>query len=146
MNPSPDSASSSIHHSPNALPFPLVVIRLRRIGQVENDRRMGLGPATVGERAREIDRAVEVERAVGIDVDVKSFEVSRRVDEPDVARLHKVVGDDNVFLVRSDFDVVGANGRLDFVRVVQALDVVEVGDVERRDVVGRRERDCQARK
>lgn len=107
---------------------------------------MRLCAATVRERAGEIDRAVEIERAVGVDVDVKGFEVSRGVDETDVAGLHKVVGDHNVFLVRSDFDVVRADGGLEFVGVVEALDVVEVGDVQRGNVVGRGQRDCEARK
>lgn len=106
---------------------------------------MGFSATTVGERAGEIDRAVETERAVGFDVDVKGFEVSRGVDETDVAGLHKVVGHDNVFLVRSDFDVVGADGGLELIGVIKALDVVEVGDVERGDVVARCDRDCEAR-
>lgn len=79
---------------------------------------MGLGATTVREGAREINRAVEMERAVRVDVDVKSLKVSRGVDETDITSLHKVVGDDDVFLVRGDFDVVGTDGGLVFVRVV----------------------------
>jgi hypothetical protein len=41
-----------------------------------------------------------------------------------------------VLLVRRDLDVVRADGRLVLVRVVEALDVVQVADVERCDVVG----------
>ena len=155
MNPSPSfTVDSSIHRSIAPSPslhtgsfsLRLIVIRLRRICQVKDNRRMRLSATTVGERAGEIDRTVESERAIGVDVDVKSFEVSRRVDETDVARLHKVVGHDNVLLVGGHFDVVRADGRLDLVGVIKPLDVVQVGDVERGDVISRRERDCEARK
>lgn len=117
---------------------------MRRIRQIKDDRRVGLCATTVGVRAGKIDRAAEMERAVRIYVDIKRFEIGRGVDEADVAGLHKVVGDDNVFLIGGDFDVVGADGGLDFIGIIKALDVVEVGDVERGDVVGRCERDCRS--
>lgn len=97
---------------------------------------MRLRTTAVRELAREIDRAVEVEATVVLNVDVQSLEVSGSVDDADVAGLHEVVGDDDVFLVGRDFDVVRAEGGLVGVRVVEALDVVEVGDVEGGDVVG----------
>lgn len=103
---------------------------------------MRLSATAVAESTREIDRAVEMQRAVGLDVDVLSLEVGRGIDKADVARLHKVVGDDDVFLIGGDFDVMRADDGLVFVGVVEALDVVEVGDVERGDVVGGCEGDC----
>lgn len=79
---------------------------------------------------------------VRVDVDVKPLEVCRGIDQANLPRLYKVVGDDNVLLVRCDFDVMRANGRLNLVRVIEALGVIQVRDVERGDVVGRCERHC----
>ena len=98
--------------------------------------------SAVGKRSREIDGAVEVERAVGLQIDVQRFEVCGRVDEPDVFGLQEVVGHDEVLLVGSDFDVMWAYGRLDLVGIVEAFDILEVGDVKGGDVVGCRQGDC----
>ena len=46
-----------------------------------------------------------------------------------------------MLLVGSDLDVVRPDGRLIFIGVVEALDVVQVGDIEGSDVVGGGERD-----
>lgn len=46
-----------------------------------------------------------------------------------------------MLLVRSDLDVVRANGGLVLIGVVKTLDVVQVGDIEGSDVVGGGERD-----
>lgn len=113
----------------------LIIIRILRIRQVKHDSRMRLRPAPARIRSREVDGAVEVQRPVGVDVDVQTLVVGGCIDEADVARLQEVVGDDDVFLVRGHFDVVGADGRLDFGRVVEAFDVGEVRDVEGGDVV-----------
>ena len=97
--------------------------------------RLSTTPALRKDRVK-VNRAVEVQASVGVDIDVESFEISRCIDEADVAGLHEVVGDDDVFLVGGDFDVVGAEGRLDLIGVVETLDVGEVRDVEGCDVVG----------
>jgi hypothetical protein len=47
-----------------------------------------------------------------------------------------------VLLVGSDLDVVGSDGGLILIGVVEALDVVEVGDIEGSNVVGGGESDC----
>lgn len=117
----------------------LVVQRLRGISQIEHDARVGLGATAVGKLLAKVDGPVEVQAAVIEDVDVQRLEVGRRVDDADLARLHKVVGDEEVLLVGGDLDVVRANGRLVLVGVVQALDVVQVADVEGGDVVGGRQ-------
>lgn len=106
---------------------------------------MRLSTTTVRERALEIDRAVEMKRAVRVDVDIKRLIIAHGIENADVAGLHKVIGDDDVFLIGSDFNVVRADGGLQFVGVVEAFDVVEVGDVERGDVVGSCECDCRGR-
>jgi len=41
-----------------------------------------------------------------------------------------------VLLVGRHLEVVGADGRLNLIRVVEPLDVVEIADVERGNVVG----------
>ena len=92
------------------------------------------GPVDLG--AVKLDEAIKLEPAVGQDVDPLALEVGGGVDDADVAALDEVVGHEQVLAVRADLDVVRADDALVRVRVVQALDVVEVGDVERGDVVG----------
>jgi len=95
-----------------------------------------LAAAAVGELAAEVDGAVEAQAAVVEDVDVQRLEVGGGVDDADRARLHKVVGHEQVLLVGRDLDVVRADGRLVLVGVVETLDVVQVADVEGGNVVG----------
>ena len=120
----------------------LVVDRLFGVSEVENDSGVRLRATTVGKLLGEVDGAVEAERAVVVDVNVQGLEVCGSVDDTDVAGLHEVIGDDDVLLVRSDLDVVRANGGLVLIGVVKALDVVQVGDIEGSDVVGGGESDC----
>lgn len=112
------------------------------VGQIEHDSRMRLSSSAIGIRPGEIDRAAEVQGTVRVDVDIKSLEVGRGVDQANIARLHKVVGNDNVLLVRSNFNIMRANGRLILIRVVEALGVFQVRDIECGNVVGRGERHC----
>lgn len=100
---------------------------------------MRLGTTTVRKLAAEVDAAVEAQAAVVFNVDVQGVEVGRGVDEADLAGLHEVVGDSDVLLVGGHLDVVGADGGLVLIGVVEALDVVEVADVQGRDVVGGRQ-------
>lgn len=112
-----------------------------RVREVENHTRVWLRASTLTVQSVEVDRAVEVQRAVVVDVNVQRLVVGWRVDETDVARLHEVVCHDNVLLVGSHLDVVRADGGLLLIRVIQTLDVRQVRNVERGDVVGGRE--CQ---
>jgi len=104
---------------------------------------MRLRPTTVRKLLSEVDRPVKAERAVLIDINVQRLEVGWSVDDANVAGLHEVIGDDDVLLVGSDLDVVRSDSRLVFIGVVEALDVVQVGDVEGGDVVGGGEGDCE---
>ena len=70
-----------------------------------------------------------MQRAVVIDVDIQRFEVSRSVDKPNISGLDKIVSDYNVLLIRRDFDVVRTDTGLNFIGVVQTLDVGEIRDV-----------------
>ena len=83
----------------------------------------------------EIDGPVEVQTAILVEINVQRLEVSRCVNDTDVAGLHKVVGDDDVLLVRRDLDVVGTDGGLLLIGVIQTLDVVQVADVKSSDMV-----------
>lgn len=96
---------------------------------------MRLRTTPIGIRSRKVDASVEVQRSIRIDINIQRLEVGRGVDETDLAGLHEIVRDDDVLLVRSNLDVVGTDGGLNGVRVIEALGVVEVGDVERGDVV-----------
>ena len=120
----------------------LVVDRVLRVSEVEDNRRVRLRANTVGEFPGEVDGAVKAERAIIVDVNVQRLEVGGSVDDTDVTGLHEVIGDDDVLLVGSDLDVVGSDGGLILIGVVEALDVVEVGDIEGSNVVGGGESDC----
>ncbi len=108
----------------------LVVIRLVRISEIEHNRGMRFSTSAIAERRHEIDRAVEMQGSIRIDIDVEGFEVRRGVDKADLPCLHKVVGDDDVFLVRGHFDVMRADRRLLLVGIVEAFGVFQVGDVQ----------------
>lgn len=96
---------------------------------------MRLSSTTVRELMAEIDGPVEVQTAILVEINVQRLEVSRCVNDTDVAGLHKVVGDDDVLLVRRDLDVVGTDGGLLLIGVIQTLDVVQVADVKSSDMV-----------
>lgn len=97
---------------------------------------MGLGTTTALVEVGEVDSAVEAQGTVLLDVDVQGLEVGGGVDDADLAGLDEVVGDDKVLLVGGDLEVVGTDGGLDGVGVVETLDVVEIRDVKGGDVVG----------
>lgn len=90
---------------------------------------MRLSTTTIGELLGEVNRAVERKAAILFKVDVERLEVSRGVDDTNVASLDEVVGDDQVLLVRCDLDIVRSDGRLILIGVIQTLDVVEVANV-----------------
>ena len=52
-----------------------------------------------------------------------------------IASLHEVAGNQKILLVGRDLDVVWSNDGLSLLRVVEALDVVQVGDIQSSDVV-----------
>ena len=96
---------------------------------------MRLRTAPISIRSRKVNAPIKVQRPIRVDIDIQRLEVSGGVDKADLAGLHEIVRDDNVLLVRSDLDVVRTDGGLNGVWIVEALGVVEVGDVERGDVV-----------
>lgn len=63
------------------------------------------------------------------------LEVTMSVYNTNLASLGKVVGNKKVLLVGTDLEIVGSNDALIFIGVVETLDVVEIRDVERSDVV-----------
>lgn len=97
---------------------------------------MWLCATAVRKLAIEIDGAVETQATIVIDVDVKGLEICRGVDDANIAGLDEVVRNNNVLLVRRDLDVVRADRGLVLIRVIETLNVVQIGDVERRNVVG----------
>jgi len=122
----------------------LIIDRMRRIRQIKHNTRVRLSsPPIINPPSRkllfEINTAIEMQAPIRIDIDIQGAEIRRGVDEPDVAGLHEVIGDDDVFLVRRDLDVVRADGGLRHGRIVETLDGGEIADVEGGDVVGGRE-------
>lgn len=70
-----------------------VVDRMIRIRQIKDNRRMWLRATAVGKLLGKVDRAVEAQTAVVVEVDVQRLEVSRGVDDTDLAGLDEVIGD-----------------------------------------------------
>jgi hypothetical protein len=90
--------------------------------------------------AQEIDAPVEAQAAILVDVNPLRLEVRWRVHDSDLSRLHEVIRDQQVLLVRADLDIMRSHDALVLIRVIEALDIVQVGNVERCDVVAERER------
>lgn len=89
-----------------------------RIGEIKNNRAMRFRPSAVGKLLLEIDASAKFKAAIQVDIDIQRFVVCWGVDDPNVARLDEIVCYNDVFLVWGDFDVMGANGWLNFIRVV----------------------------
>lgn len=114
----------------------LVVQRVLWVCEIENHSRVRFTAATVLEFLAEIDRTVEGNTAIVVDVDVLCLEICWNVDNTDLTCLHKVIGDDDVLLIRSDLNVVRANYGMDLIGIIEALDVAEVANVQSGNVVG----------
>lgn len=112
---SPDSSTIPYHRDT------LIVERILRVGQIKHNTRVRLSSTTVRKFLAKVNRAVEGQAAILIDVNVERLEVGRGVDDPDLARLNEVVGDDQVLLVGRDFDVVRSHSGLVLVGVIETL-------------------------
>lgn len=99
------------------------------IGQIKDHTGVRLSTTTVREFLAEVNGTVEAQAAIVIDIDVKSLEVSRSIDDAYLAGLHKVIGDNEMLLIRGDLDIVRTHGWLILIGVVQALYVVQVADI-----------------
>ena len=113
-----------------------VVDRILRVSEIKDHTRVRLSTTTVGELLGEVNGAVERKAAILVEIDVERLIVSRGVDDTNFASLNEVVGDDQVLLVGCDLDIVRSDGRLILIGVIQTLDVVEVANVQRSNVVG----------
>jgi hypothetical protein len=99
---------------------------------------MRLSPTpTLSKITLKIDRSIKVQTSIRVDINIQSLEVSRCINQPNFTSLNKVIRNNDVFLIRRHFNVVGTDGGLDFIGVVETLDVVEVRNVEGGDVVCR---------
>ena len=107
----------------------LVVQWMIGVSQIKDDTGVRLSTTTVGELLAEVDSPVKAQATIIIDIDVQRLEVSRGIDDADLAGLNKVIGDHEVLLVRSDLDIMRTHGGLVLVGIIQALDVVQVADV-----------------
>ena len=96
---------------------------------------MWLSPTAVIELLCKIDESVKVKATIRVDIYIQRFEVCWCVDDPDVARLDEIVRHHDVFLVWGNFDVMGANGRLNLIGIVETFGIVQVGYVESGDVI-----------
>jgi hypothetical protein len=139
----------------------LVVLGVGGIRQVIDDGRVRAGTTSGrSEDGLEVHGAVERQPTVGQDVNPVTLVVTGGVEDRDlhiqsqlllhsptlksspgtyIASLDEVARHEQVLLVRRDLDVVRADDGLLLIGVVEALDVVEVGDVQRGDVVAERQ-------
>ena len=90
-------------------------------------------------RLSKLNRAIEAQAPIIQNINPLRLEIRRRIHNANIARLDKVVCDEQVLLIRRYFDVVRSDDALVFVGVIEPLDVGQVGDVERGDVVSERE-------
>jgi hypothetical protein len=114
----------------------LIVERVLRVSEIKDDTGMRLGSTTIGKLFAEVNGTVENKTSILLEIDVKRLEVSRGVDDTDLAGLNEIIGDNQVLLVGGDLDVVGSDGGLVLIRVIKTLDVVQVANIESSDVVG----------
>ena len=119
----------------------LVVVGVVKVGQVDHDRGMRLSSPAISKSALKVNAAVKAEGPIWQQINVQSLVIRRSIDDPNVACLQEVIGYDKMLLVKREFNVVRTNRWLILVRVVEALHVVEVADIERCDVVCRGQSD-----
>lgn len=64
-----------------------------RVREIKHHTGVRLGTSSVGKLVRKVNGAVEAQAAIVINVYVQRLEISRGVDDADLASLDKVVGD-----------------------------------------------------
>lgn len=100
---------------------------------------MWLGASSVRKLRREVNAAVEAQAAIRKNVNPLSFEIGRGIDDTNLARLDKVVSDQQVLLVGANLDIVGSDDALVFIRVIETLNIIEVRNIKRSNMVA----DCK---
>jgi hypothetical protein len=83
----------------------------------------------------EVNSSVKGETAILVQIDIERLEVSRSIDNTDLACLDKVICDNQVLLVRRDLDIVRSYCGLVLIWIIETFDVVQVADVQRDNVV-----------
>lgn len=133
-------------------PTSSVVERIGWVSQVEDHAAMWLRTPTFRELLGEVNGPVEAQASIRSDIDVQSLEVCWGVYDAYIASLHEVVGDDDVFLIWCDLDIlcmilalssldqgivtyVRTDCWLDLIWIIQSLDVIEVRDIESSDMI-----------
>jgi hypothetical protein len=111
-----------------------------RVRQIKHHSRMWFRPTAIIDSTPrkllyKIDTAIKMQTPIRIDINIQRSVISRCVDQSNVSGLQEVVIDDDVFLVRSDFDVMRSDCWLDGAWVIESLNVVEVRDIEGCNVV-----------
>jgi hypothetical protein len=114
----------------------LVVERVLGVSEVKDNTGVRLGSPAVGKLLVEVNSAVERKASILLEINVKSLEVSWGIDDTNLASLDEVISDNQVLLVRSDLDVMGSDGGLVLIGVIETLDVVQVTNVKGGDMVG----------
>jgi hypothetical protein len=82
-----------------------------------------------------IDTAIKMQTPIWVKINIQRSVIGGCIDQSDVSGLQEVISDNDVFLVRSDFDVMRSDCWLDGVWVVESFNVAEVRDIEGGDVV-----------
>lgn len=116
-----------------------VVVRLVRVSQVEDYSAVWLSSASVGKLGGEVDAAVETQAAIRKDINPLRLKIGRGVDDTNLAGLNKIIGNQQVLLIRTDLQIMWTNDTLILIRVIQSLDVVKIRNVKCCDMVA----DCK---
>lgn len=96
---------------------------------------MGPSTATISKLLREVNGAVELKAAIVQNIKVESFEICWNIDNTNIAGLDKVIGDEKMLLIRRHLYVVRADCWLVLIRIIEALNIVQVADIEGGNVV-----------
>lgn len=80
---------------------------------------MRLSTTTISKFPLEINASSKLQRSIWLEINVKSLEVCWRVDDTNITSLNKVVGDDEMFLIWCDLEVVWTDLKTN--RLVRAL-------------------------
>ena len=77
-----------------------------------------------------INGAIKRQTAIRVDINPLGLEIRGSINNTNIPRLNKVIRNEEILLIRGDFNIVRADDALVLIGVVEALDGGEIGNVE----------------